>query len=112
MRCDKMMKRDILSLRPVDTVHWAAQVMRDNDVGFLPVIDEAGKVLGTLTDRDIVLRICADDRGHDTRIADIYTRECVAVRPEDDICCAEELMARHRKSRILVIDELGRLRGV
>src|SRR5687768_8371161 len=102
MRCDKVMKRDIQALRPEDDIQHAARTMRDAGIGFMPVIDEAGKVIGTLTDRDIVIRAVAEDRVELTRVGSICTRECIAVRPEDDFSVVEEVMARLKKSRVLV----------
>ena len=112
MRCDKVMKRDVQALRPEDDIALAARTMRDTGVGFLPVIDPLGRVLGTLTDRDIAIRVCAEERPCSTPVAEVYTRDCVAVRPEDDVGVAREVMGHYRKSRILVTDPDCRLVGV
>jgi CBS domain-containing protein len=113
MRCEDIMKRDIECLRPDETVQSAARKMRDNDIGFLPVCDAAGKVLGTLTDRDITVRVCAENRPiGSTKVMDVMTRQAITSRPSDDITRAEELMARHHKSRMLVCDDSDKLVGI
>jgi len=86
--------------------------MRDQNVGFLPVCDQSRKVQGTLTDRDLVLRLVADDRPTTTPVEQIMTREVVACRPGDDIHDAERLMGEKQKSRIMVVDEGDHLLGV
>jgi CBS domain-containing protein len=87
--------------------------MRDENIGFLPVCDDKSKVLGTITDRDIAIRVCADDRAcSKTQIADVMTREVIACRPGDDIGRAQQLMSKHHKSRILCTDDSGKLVGV
>ena len=60
MRCENIMKADVERIRGSAPVREAAARMRDRDIGFLPVVDEKGAVIGTLTDSDIVLRIVAE----------------------------------------------------
>ena len=112
MRCEEIMKRNVESLSPRNTIEDAALRMRDQNVGFLPVCDPSKKVLGTLTDRDIVVRCIAARAPMSTLVETVMTREVVACRPQDDILRAEQLMAQHAKSRIMCIDEGGRLVGV
>jgi CBS domain-containing protein len=113
MRCNEIMKRAVECISPQDTVQSAARRMRDEQVGFLPVCDSEKKVLGTVTDRDLAIRVLAEARAATTTpIADVFTRDVVACRPQDSLSKAEELMAGHRKSRILCLDDDGRLAGV
>jgi CBS domain-containing protein len=110
--CREIMKRNIQCLSSGDSVSAAATKMRDQNVGFLPVCDERMKVLGTITDRDIAIRLVAELRDGSTLVGQIMTREVVACEPEDDISDAAELMADQRKSRIMCIGDDGRLVGV
>ncbi len=112
MRCEEIMKRDVECLGLDDTVGQAAIRMRDTNIGFLPVCDEAGKVVGTLTDRDIAVRLVAAGDPPTTKANEIMSREVVSCRPADDISVAERLMGDHHKSRILCLDEDGALAGV
>jgi CBS domain-containing protein len=112
MRCDEIMKRDLECISPDGSVEEAARQMRDANVGFLPVCGRDKKVLGTLTDRDIVIRVVAAGRLPSSKVSDAMTRDLVACRPKDDLGRAAELMSRHQKSRIVVIDESDRLVGV
>ena len=112
MRCEEIMKRDVDCVSPRDTVEDAAARMRDENIGFLPVCDQSRKVLGTLTDRDIVIRLVAAKKPASTFVEEILTREVIACRPEDTVRDAEKAMAKNHKSRIMCVDDGGRLVGV
>lgn len=112
MRCDEIMKQNVECVLPEDSVEDAACKMRDQNVGFLPVCDDAGRVLGALTDRDIAIRVIAEGKPITTRVDEVMTPDVVATKPEDAIETAERLMAEHHKSRMMCIDADGRLAGV
>jgi len=86
--------------------------MRDRNIGFLPVCDSSGRAIGAITDRDIAIRVVAEDGFASDEIEHVYTDEVVACRPEDDVDDAREMMSRNQKSRIMCTDDAGRLRGV
>jgi CBS-domain-containing membrane protein len=111
-QCQQIMKRDIACLAPGASVQSAAATMRDQNIGFLPVCDDGDEVLGTVTDRDIAIRAVAENLSPQTAVEDVMTPEVIACRPEDDIEQAQQLMARHHKSRIMCIDRNGHLVGV
>lgn len=112
MRCSELMKSAPVCVLPDATVQTAAKRMGDENIGFLPVCEASGKVLGTLTDRDLAIRVLSKALPATTRASDVMTCEVVSCRPDDDIQQAEERMRRERKSRILCIDAQGRLVGV
>ena len=89
----------------------AARTMREGDFGSMPVVDD-GRLVGVLTDRDIVVRGVAE--GVDPtvcRVGDVASRDPVTVAPDQDLEDAMELMARHRVRRLPVVSD-GRLVGV
>ncbi|GAO01391.1 CBS domain-containing protein [Anaeromyxobacter sp. PSR-1] len=113
MTCDELMTRDVLSVRPLERVDAVARRMRDENLGFAPVCTDDGRPVGAVTDRDIALRVCAEDRrAGRTHVEEIMTRELLTCRAEDDVRSAEERMEGRRKHRILVLDREGRLAGV
>jgi CBS domain-containing protein len=112
MRCEHIMKRNVECVSPSDTAQAAAMRMRDENIGFLPVCEKDMKVLGTVTDRDLAIRILAEGRPAATSVRDVMSDEVIACRPEDDLRRAEELMGRHQKSRIMCVNENGVLAGV
>jgi CBS domain-containing protein len=107
------MKTFVECVSPQDSVETAAQVMRAKNIGFLPVCDErTDRVVGTLTDRDIAIRVVADHRPASTRVASVMTPDAVVCSPGDDVTTAEELMAENLVSRIMCVDDDGGLVGV
>lgn len=112
MRCEELMTTDVDVLELRDTARDAAARMRDDEVGFLPVIDDAEQVVGVLTDRDLVVRVLAESLPLSTRVEDIMTVDVISCRPDDALERAEALMRANQKSRLAVIDETGRLAGV
>jgi CBS domain-containing protein len=113
MRCEELMKTGVIYVREDDNVQAAARLMRDANVGFVPVVDPGQRAVGTLTDRDLAVRVCADDLvASRCAVRDFMSRELVSCRPEDDLETASGLMARYQKSRILVTGTDNVLRGV
>ena len=112
MLCEEIMKRNVECVTPKDNAQTAARKMREANVGFLPVCDDAKKVLGTITDRDIAIRMVADGKPASTLVSDLMTKDVVACRPKDDIKKAEQAMGQKQKSRILCTDDAGKLIGV
>jgi CBS domain-containing protein len=113
MRCETVMKQEVAYVMTDDSVQEAAFIMRDQNVGFLPVCDNRGRVVGTLTDRDLAVRVVADALDVTTTLVGrVMTHELVSCRPEDELTDAERLMATHRKSRIVITDEADHLIGV
>jgi CBS domain-containing protein len=112
MDCASLMKTDIECCQAEDTVEDAARRMAARGIGFVPVCDD-GNVIGTLTDRDIVVRVVAQGRSaSSTMLSDVATREVICCQASDDLSVAEALMSKHKKSRIMCLDERGRMVGV
>lgn len=87
--------------------------MRDENVGFLPVLDSDDAVVGVVTDRDIVVRAgvgAVDPRR--VLVGEVMSREVIACRPTDTIEVAERKMRDRRISRVLVLDDDGAILGV
>jgi CBS domain-containing protein len=113
MLCEDIMQKNKLETVSLDdAVLVAADRMRRRNIGFLPVCDGDGKVVGTLTDRDIAVRLVAEDLPGKTPVRNVMTRDVVACRANDDLHFAEELMAQNHKSRIVCLDKAGRLVGI
>ena len=111
--CADVMKMDPQFVREGEPLRLAAEIMSAASIGFLPVCDQRGKVVGTVTDRDIVVRAVA--RGSDPelrRVDDIMSPSVVACAPDDDLALAEQFMADYQVSRLVVTDDEGVLLGV
>ena len=112
MLCRDLMKGDVLCVSAQTTVAVAAALMRDEQIGFLPICDEGRKVIGTLTDRDIAVRVVADNFSPEEPVELFMTPCVVACRSDDDLSIAQELMGEMQVSRIVCMSENGELDGV
>jgi CBS domain-containing protein len=112
MRCEELMTTEVRVLGPARAVRDAARVMRDFNIGFVPICDDSQSLVGVLTDRDVTVRVVAEDRPVDTAVEEVMTEEVVTCRPEDDLARAEELMRVNQKARLVCVDEAGRVAGV
>jgi CBS domain-containing protein len=112
MRCDEVMTSEVEILRTRDTVREAARRMRDLDVGFLPICDDAQDLAGVLTDRDIALRVVAEGLSHDVPVVEVMTEEVITCRADEEVERAEALMRTNQKARIVCLDDAGRVAGV
>ncbi len=89
----------------------AAKLMKQADAGMIPVVQN-GELLGTVTDRDIVVRAVAEGKSPEsTTVGEIASRDLVVVQPEQELAEALSLMARHQVRRLPVVED-GRLIGV
>jgi len=90
----------------------AAKLMRDEDVGLAPFV-EGDRLVGTLTDRDIAIRVVAEGKDPaSTPVQEVASTDVVTVNPEQDLDEALRLMAQHQVRRIPVVEQEGRLVGV
>ena len=113
MRCEEIMKGDVSTVSRDATVQEAARLMLDDDIGFLPVVDGSGNVVGTITDRDIAVRLVAPGLpGDSIRVHQVMTNKVVTCKRSDDLKAAQERMKQSKVSRILAVDDKGAPVGV
>jgi len=98
-------------LSPDVSAQAAAELMRNEDIGDVLVIGEDHRLIGILTDRDIVVRILAEGRDLQTPIADVCSRELTTIGPDEPIRQAVNLM-RERAIRRLPVVENGQVVGM
>jgi CBS domain-containing protein len=109
--------RDLMTENPcsIDAdkpVAYAAKMMRDEDVGLAPIV-EGQKLIGTLTDRDIAIRVVAEGKDPaTTAVREVATKKVVTVEPQRDLDQALRLMAKNQVRRLPIVEEDGRLVGV
>jgi CBS domain-containing protein len=108
----EVMTSKLCSIDADKPVAYAAKMMRDEDVGLAPIV-EGKQLVGTLTDRDITIRVVAEGKDPQTTIVrDVASTDLVTVDPEQDFDEALRLMAQHQVRRLPVVEEDGRLVGV
>lgn len=112
MTVKDLMTTNVESVCSDDTVDHAAQLMREYNVGSIPVCDNKNKIIGIITDRDITLRSSADGQNTKSQsVRDIMSSNPVVGRPDMDINDAARIMSE-RQIRRLPIVENNNLIGV
>jgi CBS domain-containing protein len=112
MQVAEVMSRDVARVSPRTSLVDAARIMRDTDVGALPVGEE-DSLIGMVTDRDIVVRAVAEGRnGNEATVAEVLTSELYFCREGDDLEDAADIMAEHQVRRLPVLGEGGQLVGI
>jgi CBS domain-containing protein len=112
MNVEQVMTNNARCCREQDTIRDCAKLMKEESIGFVPICSDDGKPIGTITDRDLTIRALAEGCSADETLSRFMTRDVVACRADDDVKEAERLMREHRKSRIVVCDDQGKLQGV
>jgi CBS domain-containing protein len=110
-RCREIMTSSVRTATPETPLREVAAMMRDGDVGSLPVVD-GGRLVGIVTDRDIVVRAIADGNDSSAPVSEAMTTEIFSVRPDDFVFEAIRLMGDKQVRRIPVVGESGELAGI
>ena len=111
MRCSEIMTRDVRTATREMTLRDVAVMMRDGDMGSVPVV-EGGRLVGIVTDRDIVVRCVADGRDTSTPVSEAMTTEIFSIKPDDFAFEAVRLMGDKQVRRVAVVSEDGQLAGI
>jgi CBS-domain-containing membrane protein len=112
--CSQVMTHDPVFCLASDTVDRAAQLMRQEDVGSLPVIEsyQNKRLIGIITDRDIALKVVAEKRDANMRAQEVMTHNPVTCHADNDIQVALNAMASHQLRRIPVVDDKNQVVGI
>ncbi len=133
LRCRDIMTRDVTVAARDTTLEEVARMMREEDTGVIPVVEQGdttsdsvtevqrvpartsanGRLVGLITDRDIVVRAIAEGRdARATRAEEVMTKELYSVRPNDRVIEAIRRMGDKQVRRLPVVDREGNLRGI
>lgn len=114
MTCGELMTPSPTCAQASHTVADAAELMKREDVGLLPVVrDEGTHLIGVLTDRDIVMQVVAAGRDpRTTRVEDAMTSDPLACRSDEPLETVMELMATHQVRRMPIVDDNGDVVGI
>lgn len=110
-KCREIMTRNVKTANREMTLREVAQLMRDGDMGAMPIV-ENGKLVGIVTDRDIVVRAIAEGRSAETPIGEVMTTEIFSAKEDDFAFEAIRLMGERQVRRIPVINDSGELAGI
>ncbi len=110
-KCREIMTKNVRTATRDMSLGEVAALMRDGDMGAVPVVDGV-KLIGIVTDRDIVIRVIAEGKDAGTPISEAMTTEMFTVAPDDFVFEAIRLMGDKQIRRIPVIDDNGKLAGI
>jgi CBS domain-containing protein len=101
--------RDVMTpnprvVQPTESIQSAARIMREEDTGVVPVVESGDRLVGLVTDRDIVVRAVAQGQGASEPVRSIVTPELVVATPDMSTKEATKLMAEHQVRRLPVVD--------
>lgn len=108
----EIMTREVVTLPPRAHAIEAAKTLRDENIGFLPVAQPDGTVVGVVTDRDLVLRLLAEELPDTTPVEELMTEDVIYCHSGDDLGVAEHLMRLNQVSRLVVLGDNQLLAGV
>lgn len=111
MQVKELMTSEPATVGPEATLGEAARLLQEHNCGSLPVV-EGGRLMGIVTDRDIVVRaIAAGKDPKTTKVSDVMSKSPATVGPNDTVAKAEQLMAEHQVRRLPVVED-GHLEGI
>lgn len=111
MKVQDIMTRDVTMASPQETIQWAAQRMREMDVGALPVGDN-DRLVGMITDRDIAVRAIAEGKGPNALVRDVMTARVMYCYLDQDLAEVTTNMADIQLRRLPVLDHDKRMVGI
>jgi CBS domain-containing protein len=113
MTCGELMTQSVAFCSQDDRVDLAAIMMRDRNVGALPVVEQHNRPVGMLTDRDLATSICANaDDAFYKKVREIMRSPAVCCKESDDISAVMTTMVEHHIRRVPIIDGDGKLVGI
>ena len=113
MRVEDLMTKDVSCCNPGTNAAAAAEMMWSRDCGVLPVLEDSGRVVGMVTDRDLCVALGTQDRNaSQLPVGEIMHREPSVCAPDDDVRRALKVMAQQRIHRLPVVDKSGTLKGI
>jgi len=109
--------QDVMTSNPTgidagSSVVEAARIMKQEDVGIVPIVED-GRLVGTVTDRDIAVRVVAEGKDpQSVSVRELASTDLVTIDPQQDLDEALRLMASHQVRRLPVVEKDGRLVGI
>jgi CBS domain-containing protein len=106
-----IMTTEVMTVGINEDICTVAEMMKDNNVGVIPVVDEQNYCIGLVTDRDIVIRGLADRKSASLRVKDVLSNKIISIKPDTDIKEVADLMAKEQIRRLPVLKD-GKLVGI
>src|SRR5688500_8827361 len=111
MQVSEVMTAQVTTATPRTTIMDVARTMAEVESGAVPIVED-GKVVGLVTDRDIVLRVVAEGRSLETPVSEVMTEGVETCREDDNVADATGKMSSKQIRRLVVLSENGKLAGI
>jgi CBS domain-containing protein len=112
MKASELMTASPCCCSTDDSLQDVARIMRDNDCGSVPVVDDSGCVVGIVTDRDLAVRALAEGKESDATVRDVMTLSPCCCGPDDDVRDVERTMTDNQVRRVPIVDATGCCVGI
>lgn len=113
MKVEDVMTHNVMTCRDSDLLVDCSRMMKELNVGAMPVVDDQGSLIGIITDRDITVRATATGADpNQARVGDFMTPSPITVHPDINVEDAAEMMANAQIRRLPVVDDNGTLIGI
>jgi CBS domain-containing protein len=111
MNVNEAMTAQVVTAKPSDSIKAVAKIMKEVDTGAVPVFDD-GKVVGLVTDRDIVLRVVSEGGDLNGPVSAVMSGDVQSCKEDDNLADAAAQMASHQLRRLIVTNDTGKLVGI
>jgi CBS domain-containing protein len=114
-KCEEVMTKNPVCCLPSDNVANVAAMMKRENIGPIPVIEneQTRKLVGIVTDRDLAMKVVAEGRdAKSTKVESVMTHKVVTCRAEDDLQKALDTMSEHQLRRIPIVDTNNKILGI
>jgi CBS domain-containing protein len=111
MNVSEVMTAQVVTAKPSATITEVARTMAKIESGAVPVVDN-DKVVGLITDRDIVLRVVAEGLGLDTPVSQVMSEDVQTCNEDDNVADAAAKMGSNQIRRLVVLNDRGKLAGI
>lgn len=106
MQIEELMTRDVKTCHGSESLHRAAMMMWDHDIGAIPVVNESGQVVGIVTDRDACMAAYLQRQPLDCLpVMAAMSNHVITCRPEDTDDKVAEMMSKNQIRRVPVVDD-------
>ena len=112
MKLGEQFKKDVVTVLPDASIRRVAFSMRDRGVGAVVVVNEKGKPVGIVTDRDVALALAVDEKDPDTPVSEIMPGELITIGEKEGIFNATQYIFGYQVRRLPIVDSDGKLVGI
>ena len=104
MKAQDIMSRNLIIMNDNTSISEVARIMKEKDIGFIPISND-NKIIGVITDRDIVVNAISNKCNLDTPVKEYATKNVISVNIDDNVSKILNVMRKNKVKRVLVTDE-------